>query len=192
VIIALAIASFVLKGRHDLTIPSGGVSPDLVKEMNSYYGISEQMFLERFHIFYEKGAPIKKERNIMEFDPRHVEEEGKRIIEFGIKLVEETGKPIIANIGVDRIIRVTGEEALKQLAIAQDIVRQHRSLMFWLVKPIMPWIIERLAPIADIHLKITREHGCILLHGIKPRTPLYAIQLKPDKAPPIPDPIRIT
>jgi len=45
---------------------------------------------------------------------------------------------------------------------------------------------------ADIHLKITREHGCTLLYGIKPRTPLYAIQLKPDKTPPIPDLIRIT
>ncbi|MCF3653540.1 MAG: hypothetical protein L2C94_005215 [Aigarchaeota archaeon] len=191
-IIALAIASFVLKGRHDLTIPSGGVSPDLVKEMNSYYGISEQMFLERFHIFYEKGAPIKKERNIMEFDPRHVEEEGKRIIEFGIKLVEETGNPIIANIGVDRIVRAAGEEALRPLSSAQDPVRQYRGLMFWLVKPTLPWIVERLAPIADIHLKITREHGCTLLYGIKPRTPLYAIQLQPNKAPPIPDLIRIT
>jgi len=64
--------------------------------------------------------------------------------------------------------------------------------MFWLVKPIMPWIVERLAPIADMHLKITREHGCLLLYGIKPRTPLYAIQLKPDKTPPIPDLIPVT
>ena len=191
-IIALAIASFVLKGRHDLTIPSGGVSPDLVREMNSYYGISEQTFLERFHIFYEKGTLIKKERNIMEFDLKNVEEAGKQIIEFSTKLIEHTGNPIIADIGVDRMVRLSGEEALKQLAIAQDIVRQHRSLMLWLVKPIMPWIIERLAPIADIHLKITREHGCILLYGIKPRTPLYAIQLQPNKAPPIPDLIRIT
>jgi len=156
VIIALAIASFVLKGRHDLTIPSGGVSPDLVREMNSYYGISEQTFLERFHIFYEKGAPIKKERNIIEFDPKNVEEAGKQIIEFGIKLVEETGKPIIANIGVDRIVRLAGEEALKQLAIAQDSTKTRRGLMIWLVKPVTPWIIERLAPIADMHLKITR------------------------------------
>ena len=191
-IIAPAIASFVLRGRHDLTILSGGVSPDTVKEMNSYYGIDERTFLERFHIFYEKGAPIKREQNIMEFNPRHVEEEGRRIIEFGIKLVEETGKPIIANIGVDRIVRAAGEEALRSLFSAQDIVRQYRSLMFWLVKPITPWIVERLAPIADIHLKITREHGCALLYGIKPRTPLYAIQLKPDKTPPIPDLIRIT
>jgi circadian clock protein KaiC len=192
VIFAPAIASFVLKGRHALIIPSGGVSPDLLKEINSLYGIGEQTFLERLHIFYEKGAPLKKERNIMEFDPKNVEEGGRRIIEFGIRLVEETGNPIIASIGVDRIVRAAGEEALRPLSSAQDPVRQHRSLMFWLVKPTMPWIIERLAPIADIHLKITREHGCTLLHGIKPATSLYAIQLQPNKAPPIPDLIRIT
>jgi len=192
VIIAPAIASFVLKGRHDLTIPSGGISPDLVKEMNSYYGISEQLFLERFHIFYEKGALIKKERNIIEVDLRNVEDTSRQIIEFGIEIVEKTGNPIIANIGVDRIVRTAGEEGLKQLAITQDTIREYHSLMFWLVKPIMPWIVERLAPIADMHLKITREHGCLLLYGIKPRTPLYAIQLKPGKTPPIPDLIPVT
>ena len=185
-------ASFILKGRHNLMIPSGGVSPDLVRKVSSYYGISEQLFLERFHIFYEKGASVKKEQNIMEFDPRHVEEEGGRIIEFGIKLVRDTGNPIIASIGIDRIVRVAGEEALRPLISAHDPVRQYRSLMFWLVKPIVPWIVERLTPIADMHLKITRKYGCILLYGIKPETPLYAIQLKPGKTPPIPDLIRIT
>jgi KaiC/GvpD/RAD55 family RecA-like ATPase len=191
-VIAPAITSFVLKGRHNLTIPSGGVSPDLVKEMNSYYGINEQLFLERFHIFYEKGALIKREQNIMELDPRNVEGSGRQIIEFSVKLVEDTGNPVIMNIGVDRIVRVAGEEALRPLFSAQDTVGQYRALMFWLVKPTMPWIVERLAPIADMHFKITREHGCVLLYGIKPRTPLYAIQLKPGKTPPTPDLIRIT
>jgi hypothetical protein len=64
--------------------------------------------------------------------------------------------------------------------------------MIWIARPVMPHIIERLAPIADIYLKMIREHGCILFYGIKPRTPLYAIQLKPDKTPPTPDLIRIT
>jgi len=192
VIIAPALASFLLRGRHCLVIPTGGVSPDIMKGVSGYYGVSEQLFLERFHIFYEKGTLIKKEQNIIEFDPTNAEEAGKQIIEFGVRLVEDTGNPIIVSIGIDRAIRLAGEEALKQIAIAQDTVRTYHALMFWIAKPTVPWIIERLAPIADVHFKITRKYGCTLLYGIKPRTPLYAIQLQSDKIPPIPELLRIT
>ena len=192
VIAAPAVASFLLRGRHCLIIPSGGVSPDNMKMVSGYYGVSEQLFLERFHIFYEKGTLIKKEQNVIEFDPTNAEEAGKQIVEFCAKLVEDTGNPVLASIGVDRAIRLAGEEALNQIAKAQDAVRTYRALMFWITKPIMPWIVERLAPIADMHFKITRECGCTLLYGIKPRTPLYAIQIQSGKIPPIPDLIRIT
>ena len=78
------------------------------------------------------------------------------------------------------------------MALAQDDTRVHRGLMLWIVKPIMPWIVERLAPIADIHLKVMREYGYTLLYGVKPETPLYAVQLRLGKTPPIPDLVRIT
>jgi len=190
-ITAPAAASFLLKGRHCLIILSGGVSPDNMKGVSGYYGVSEQIFLERFHIFYEKGAPIRREQNIIEVDVRNVEEAGKQLIEFGVKLVEDTGNPVLMSVGVDRVSRIAGEGMLGPISSAQDVVKQRRSLMFWIAKPIMPWIIERLAPIADMYFKITREHGCLLFYGIKPRTPLYAIQLKPDKTPPIPNLIRM-
>jgi hypothetical protein len=113
-------------------------------------------------------------------------------MELGVRLTRETGRPVIAHIGIDRLIQLAGREELRWLILMQDYARTYRGLLIWSVKPIMPWIIERLAPIAEMHFKITREHGCILLYGIKPRTPLYAIQLKPGKTPPTPDLIRIT
>jgi circadian clock protein KaiC len=190
-ITAPAIASFTSKNRHALIIPSGGVSPALIREISSYYGASEQIFLEHLHIFYEKDAPINREWNILTVDFKAARETGRALMEFSVKLIRDTGSPLLAYIGVDRLVQLAGEEMLTTLTILQDVMRIHNSLMIWLAKPIMPWIVERLAPIADMHLKITREHGCILLYGIKPRTPLYAIQLKPDKTPPIPDLIPI-
>jgi len=186
------VASSILKGRHALIIPSVGVSPDILKEISRDYGISEQLFLERLHIFYEKDAPFKEEQNVMKVDFEDIEKEVRRIVEFGTKLSEDTGNLPLIYIGIDKLAYLAGEKALKPLVIAQNYTRSYNSLMFWLVKPIMPWIVERLAPIADMHLKITRKYGCILLYGIKPETPLYAIQLKPGKTPPIPDLIRIT
>jgi circadian clock protein KaiC len=191
-ITAPAIASFISKNRHALIIPSGGVSPALIREISSYYGASEQIFLEQLHIFYEKDAPINRERNILTVDFKAARETGRALMEFSVKPIRDTGSPLLAYIGVDRLVQLAGEEMLTTLTILQDVMRIHNSLMIWLAKPIMPWIVERLAPIADMHLKITREHGCLLLYGIKPRTPLYAIQLEPDKTPPIPNLIKIT
>ena len=87
---------------------------------------------------------------------------------------------------------ISRRRSLKTAGYSSDIVRQHHSLMFWLVKPIMPWIVERLAPIADMRLRITREHGCTIIYRVKPRTPLYVIQLQSNKAPLTLDLIRIT
>ncbi len=184
-------AGFVLKGRHQLTIPSGGVSPDLLRESFRVYGVDEQAFFERHHIFYERSAVIEKMPNVIEVDLRFADDVGRGITELMLRLVRETGGPVLVAMGVDRIVRFAGEEGLKLLSMAQDLVRALRCLMLWIVKPTMPWLIERLAPIADVHLKITRRHGCMLIHGVKPRTPLYAIQLDPRKSPPIPELVSI-
>ncbi|RLG07698.1 MAG: hypothetical protein DRN65_02975, partial [Thaumarchaeota archaeon] len=78
------------------------------------------------------------------------------------------------------------------LAMVQDYVRVRHHLMIWFLKPTRPGVSEKLAPLADIHLKIARRHGGILLYGIKPRTPLYAVQLDPTGETPTPKIIPIT
>jgi len=191
-ILTPTLASSILRGRHVLMIPSGGVNPGLIREMCSYYGVGEQTFLERYHIFYEKGAITDKRwQNVIELEHEDIERANRQIIELGVRLARETGRPVIAHIGVDRLIQLAGREELRWLILMQDYARMYRGLLIWNVKPIMPWIIGRLAPAADIHLKITRERGSTIIYGINPRTPLYAIQLKPGKAPPIPDLIPI-
>ena len=189
-VVAPVLASFILKGRSLVVIPSGGVIPDFLEDMFRLYGISRQEFLERCHIFYEKGVPIRKPPNVIEFEPKPVEEATRRIIEFTVKLTEKTGKPPIVLLGIDRIVHLGGGAALDQLSVAQDCVRAHNKLMIWLLKPTRPWIRERLAPIADIHLKIMRRHGCILFYGIKPRTSLYALEIMAQN--PIPKLVPIT
>jgi hypothetical protein len=147
---------------------------------------------ERFHLFYEKDEELAKELNVHRFEPKDAEATGRIIAQYASRLIEKTGSPIIGVMGVDRLVQLAGAEASRQLALAQDETRVYRGLMLWIVKPIMPWIVERLAPIADIHLKVMREYGCTLLYGVKPETPLYAVQLRPGKTPPIPDLVRIT
>jgi len=52
-------------------------------------------------------------------------------------------------------------------------------------------LLRAVTPIADIHMRATRRHGCILLYGVKPRTPLYAVQPDPSGRTPIPSIIPI-
>ena len=175
------VVSFIFKGRKWMILPSSGVSPNLIESMLKPYGIDKQKFIESSRIFYEKYVPIEKPPNIMEIEPEPAETAGRKIIEFALELMAKTGKPPIMVIGVDRVVRLGGEEAISQLAVGQDCVRAYGELMIWLLKPTRPWVVERLAPIADIHLKVTKLHGCMLLYGVKPRTPLYAVQLDPER-----------
>ena len=77
------------------------------------------------------------------------------------------------------------------LAMAQDHVKHSGGLIVLITKPVELGLIEKLAPIVDIHLKITRKYGCVILHGIKPGTPLYAIQTDPESEAPLPEIIPI-
>ena len=72
------------------------------------------------------------------------------------------------------------------LHIAKEYVRARRNLMIWVLRIPEERLVNALAPTADVHLKITRRHGCVLLYGVKPRTPLFAVQPDPTSKTPIP------
>jgi len=38
----------------------------------------------------------------------------------------------------------------------------------------------------ETHLRLLREHGCLLIYGIKPRTSLYAVEMDISKGYPLP------
>jgi len=42
-------------------------------------------------------------------------------------------------------------------------------------------LVDKVSSAVDFYLKLTREHGSLLLYGIKPRTPLYALETDTSK-----------
>jgi len=157
-------ASFIEKGRHVLVITSGGVTEHDVREMfRGLYGLPDEVLDERLHVF---SGSTREE------DP------------FGrfLEKARSLKPPHAILIGVDRLFRIYGRDrTIEMLEIGIDHIRRCGSAMIWLLKPTEPGLPERLASIAHQHLKITRRHGAILLYGVKPRTPLYAIQRDPTK-----------
>ncbi|MEM2593904.1 MAG: hypothetical protein QXV96_03240, partial [Candidatus Bathyarchaeia archaeon] len=55
-----------------------------------------------------------------------------------------------------------------------------------LLKPGYPRLAKILSATADIHLKITREHGAVLVYGVKPRTNLHVLEMDASKGYPMP------
>jgi len=45
------------------------------------------------------------------------------------------------------------------------------------LKPGYDRLAKILGAIADVHFKMTREHGALLLYGLKPRTEIYAVEM---------------
>lgn len=45
---------------------------------------------------------------------------------------------------------------------------------------------KRVASISEVHLKIIREHGTLLLYGVKPRTGIYVVEIDTSKGYAIP------
>jgi len=179
-----AIASFVLKGRYVGIAPCDGLAPSLIRDGLTGYGVGEQAFLEQVKLFYEAGSVAEKLPNVVEVEYDPAEAAMKKIHDYAREMAEKLREQSLWIIGIDRLIRLYGEKGLNLLKMNQDYIRTRKSLWIWVLKPVTPEIERRLAATADIHLKMMRRHGCILLYGIKPRTPLYAIQTDTTKPTP--------
>jgi circadian clock protein KaiC len=187
-----AAASFIHKGRLVIGVPSGGVTVEYLMKAGKLYGVDEEKFLKYSVHFIEATAPTGELPNVIKVDAEDCYSAFRDVMSKGIELTKKFQGPFFAGIGVDRVVRLCGmNTAANFLAAAQDYVRQSEGLMIWLAKPIEPGIIKRLAPIADMHIKITRRHGCVIFYGVKPGTPVYALQTDPESRTPLPEIIPI-
>ena len=180
-------ASFISKERPCLVLPSGGVTWSMLAQNAKIYGLTEEHFKNYVHFIAESGVS-EEETNVIRLTSD--EQMINRLVKLGTSLSRRFKRPILAVFGIDRLVGYFGEKTIDMIYSMQDEARNRPGINMWLVKPTRPWIAKSLAPLADMHLKITRRHGAILLYGMKPRTPLYAVQTAEDT--PIPRIIPIT
>ncbi len=167
-------ASFVSKERPCLVLPTGGVTWSILQELGRIYGLAEEHFKNYIHVIAESGVP-EEETNVI----RLVSDEQmiNRLVKLGSSLSRKFKKPIITVFGIDRLVSYFGEKTIDMIYSMQDEARNRPGINMWILKPTRPWIAGGLTPLADMYFKLLRKHGTILLYGIKPRTPLYAVQI---------------
>jgi len=121
---------------------------------------------------------IKMEPYIVAFKGESLIEDYERYINVERELKERTGQPILHITGVDMLIDAYGvKETLSLIKTYVPRMRETEDLSIILLKPSHPKLAKILSATADVHLKITREHGSVLIYGVKPRTNLYVLEM---------------
>ena len=171
-------AHHLLKGRPCIHIPSGGISVGELQEILRSHGLSEDV-IENF-----LKSPLRElglSEVMTKLKPDEAYEVLRKFRRYCLEVRKRYEKPVIKILGVDRVAHIFGELFTDIAYYDADETRRNGGLSIWILKPTLPELSDRLAPLADIYLKVTQRHGCILIHGVKPRTPLYAMKFEEDK-----------
>jgi KaiC/GvpD/RAD55 family RecA-like ATPase len=169
-------ASYISRDRPVIILPTGGFDwKDILKYIMAY-GISPDKISNYVRILMDvvrtEGILPKNVKKIDIFSPADVINEIENLTDYFIK--SRLPSPLVI-LGMDRLVFRLREAAFDVTYFLSNMAREIGGLALWIIKPVYPWIIERLAPVTHIHLRITKHHGRIILKGIKPRLPFYIV-----------------
>jgi len=178
---------FLTKGAGVIVLPSSGVDHNIVWRRSAESGLPKEVLSRLLRVCVFGSSSTKREPYIVEFEGKNIDKDFERYLEVANELREETGKPLLHIIGIDRLIAHYGmDDAIKIINLSATMLRENRSLGFFLLKPGYPRVSNILNAIVDTHLKIIREHGALLLYGLKPRTRLHFLEMDVSRGYPLP------
>jgi hypothetical protein len=168
-------------------IPSAGVDHNLIRERALEGGFTMDEINSLLRVCVKDYPGIKMEPYIVAFKGESLIEDYERYINVERELKERTGQPILHITGVDMLIDAYGvKETLSLIKTYVPRMRETEDLSIILLKPSHPKLAKILSATADVHLKITREHGSVLIYGVKPRTNLHILEMDTSKGHPMP------
>jgi len=176
--------SYALKNRLVLMIPSGGADWRDIIYVGKSFGVPEDVLARNLRILIDVERREELPQNVMKTsleDPDEIFDKILQVVESSISRGESS--PLIS-LGVDRLASRLREMIIEVLYRASNLIRNTGGLIIFIMKPIYPWIAERLAPASDYHLRITKKHGRVILYGIKPHTGFYIVEPAEDNLTP--------
>jgi KaiC/GvpD/RAD55 family RecA-like ATPase len=179
--------NFVVQERGAIVIPTAGVDHTVVKRCVLAGGCTVDELNNLVRAFARQYPELKLEPYIVIFKGEGASEDFEKYAGVAAELRRRTRKPLLHIIGVDTLIDTYGEkEALWLIRTGLTISRAMGDLFIALLKPGYPRVAEVLGATADVHLKVTREHGVVLIYGVKPRTNLYVVEMDVSEGYPMP------
>ncbi|MBS7615069.1 hypothetical protein KEJ18_04990 [Candidatus Bathyarchaeota archaeon] len=179
--------NFASYDRGIMIVPSSGVDYTILFKQAKMAGYSDETINRLLRVCTFRSSLPPTNPCIIEFDGRDIESDFQKYINLRDEIHKTKGQPLLHIIGIDKLItHYSVNDALKVLNSSVTMARQRGDLCIFVLKPCYYNVSDVLSSFADIHLKIIREHGAILVFGVKPRTHLNFVELDLSKGYPLP------
>jgi len=180
--------NFIANQRAVLIIPTIGVDAEKLRQVGLSYGLTNEEINSFLRVCTSRGwGKYEDKPYIVFFDMKDPWEDYLKYIETEEDLMQKTGQPIMSIAGVDTLTSYYDESTCEKIIGREVIrVRKNKALSLILMKGNSYKLGRKLSSIVTTHLKLTREHGCLLFYGVKPRTGLYAVEMDVSKGYPLP------
>jgi KaiC/GvpD/RAD55 family RecA-like ATPase len=172
-----SLLNFALQGRGVMFVPTSGVDVQFARMMASEYGATEDEVNRLWKLCKPSARGGRKKPQAVVLEERDFRKDYSEYVELEEVIVRQTGQPAITLTSFDTLVSYYGEEACERM-LGEDTtrIRERKFLGIGVMKPGYEQLLKRLSATADLHLKLTREHGTLILYGVKPRTGLYAVE----------------
>ena len=178
------VVSYALKNRVVLMIPSGGADWRDVISFGKSFGVPDDILSSNLRILIDVETREELPRNVTKTSLQDPDEIFDRIHEVVKSSIPKGKGPPLISLGIDRLASRLREMIIELMYRVSNLIKNTGGLVVFIMKPIYPWIIERFAPVSDIHLKITKMNGRVILYGIKPHTPYHIVEPAEDNLTP--------
>lgn len=170
--------NFGAQGRSVIIVPSAGVDYNILRMRAEEAGFTRDEINRLLRICVKGSLGVDLEPYLIAFKGESFLEDYAKYLEAERMLRERTGQPILHITGIDMIVDTYGvKETLSAIRSYVTKIKDTGDLGIILLKPGYPRLAKILGATVDIHLRITREHGAILLYGVKPRTNLHVLEM---------------
>jgi len=168
-------AIFITSQRGVLFLPPSGESVNRVTGFDHQYGVTaeEQRRLLRIATTLpEEETPVN-----LGLDPGDIKMSQRIWREEASWLRRETGQPILKIVYADRLGKTWSEAQSSSFLDTESMhARNTGDLLVLLSRPGEEAIRQHASNLAHTHLRLHNQRGVMLLDGVKPQTPMYALE----------------
>ncbi len=180
--------NFLAKGRGVFIVPPPGVEYTTIRDAFALGGFKEEELESFVRIFIREVTEARTGPCVIPVGGKDFESDLLKYDAVGRELRKKSGRGSTLYIfGMDTITDWYGERgAYTAMRVVASVAARGKHLGMMLLKPGTPALSRLVGAIAEVHLKVTREQGCVLVYGVKPRTPLYAMEIDTSEGYPMP------
>jgi len=171
------------QGRGVILVPTIGVDPEFLRIRAPEYGATEEEMTRLARVCVPAPIVVGKPRpSVVVFEGKDLQKDYEQWLRVEQELIRQTGCPVLCVTGLDTLVSLYGPEACERV-LSADIarIRNRGAIAILIAKPGNEMLVRKLGAMAEVHLKLEREHGSLLLHGVKPRTSLLAVEADTSK-----------